>query len=762
MSCPRARPKRRRGLAAKRAAERVPIDLIRDHGGLDTVDLVLFLMALNLDNRYIVVEALAGCGKTAMLSGLVQRLPEKKAVLLLSFTRQAITVARLRAGNAINVQTFDSLFFQTVQHGLGVRADTAPDTSQYTYESFRNLSETLSEEDLKDFVGKTDALYELRNIQLIMVDEAQDTPPQALRILDTFRSMNKMVVITGDRHQAIFGFMDTKSLFDSIPEDQKTLHFLNTTKRCCDEVASFINDRFSLHMKSAYPHDAGPEALDSVCVQALYNATLGRVYAKLLFTMDAPMQVLVSEGESTDKFWEAVHHEAGRMYSVGSDRAKLVVKQRSKELERRHRMWSQTPRQWRPPLFVFSTVHHFKGGECDVTILAEDIDLHPQPETGLDGERVKYVAASRAKWGIVAMKNVRWIGHPRARRLFRQTFLKSRENASRGTAPRISSVSELPASTVPLVASTLLDPWTSLFRERMVAETPLPPWALSKLAPPHAMMVGSLVDILLGWRLEATARRHRVPEIHISSSEFSASPLSDRKYARMKRDGRIPSELHAELKRLIARMKIQAAIGRFLAVFREWPLTSSLVVRAALAKARLQSFVLCGSVAVLGRAHLPLKARIRMGQILENATNLPGILGEPRTWVCINLQQQMIPNSSFFYRGSYDVLIVDRHQTSHLIEVKTVRTIQPTHCLQALLYTTVLFVSFGAKFPARWRTYVYETHRNELHHLKPEPLLRLASEDHRVLPELDSVLYAKLLPEFYNNQLSLDTVMSIL
>lgn len=31
--------------------------------------------------------------------------------------------------------------------------------------------------------------------------------------------------------------------------------------------------------------------------------------------------------------------------------------------------------QTRPPLFVFSTVHHFKGGECDVTVLAEDIDV---------------------------------------------------------------------------------------------------------------------------------------------------------------------------------------------------------------------------------------------------------------------------------------------------------------------------------------------------------------------------------------------------
>ena len=26
------------------------------------------------------------------------------------------------------------------------------------------------------------------------------------------------------------------------------------------------------------------------------------------------------------------------------------------------------------PAFIFTTVHHFKGGECDVTILADDIE----------------------------------------------------------------------------------------------------------------------------------------------------------------------------------------------------------------------------------------------------------------------------------------------------------------------------------------------------------------------------------------------------
>ncbi len=756
------KPKRNRSGCLPAIAEKVPVDLIREHGGLDTVDLILFLLVFNSENRYIVVEALAGCGKTAMLSGLVKRLPEKKAVLLLSFTRQAITIARLRAGHGINVQTFDSLFYQTVKHG-GLHVNNK-DTSSYTYESFRDLSATLSESDLRDFVGKTDEMYRLEDIHLILVDEAQDTPPQALRILDTFRGMGKPVVITGDRHQAIFGFMQTHSLFDSIPDAQKTLHFLNTTKRCCPDVARFINERFGLTMKSAFADACGPDAIDSVCVQALYNATLGRAFAKFLFTLNAPMQVLVSDGESTEKFWDAVHHEAGRMYSVCTPQAKRIVRQRRNDLEKRHRSWSQTPRQWRLPRFLFSTVHHFKGGECDVTVLADDLDLMTRRDD-MEDERVQYVAASRARWGIVSTKHMRWIGHPKARQLFRRTFLKCRETpSSRGAAPRVSSVSDLPASTVPLIASPLLDPWTSLFRERIPPsqEQPMPSWAASPLNGESAMKVGSLVDILLGWRIEGTARRWGVTEIHVASSEYHVSPLTDRKYARMKRDGLVPPELHRELKRLIARMKIQATVGRYLAVFGKLPLTSSLVVRSALAKARLQSLGLCGSVAVLERTSLPLAARVRVGQILENMGDLPGILGTPEQWFCVNLQQSMIPNSLFFFRGNYDILIVDRQQMSHVVEVKTVRTIQPSHCLQALLYTTVLFVSFGARFPKRWHTYVYEAHRNELYSLVPEPLLRLAADDPRVLPELDAVLYAKLLPEFYNNQLALDTVITLL
>lgn len=137
------------------------------------------LLLLMKKNKYVVVEALAGCGKTAMLlTGLVKRINQKKAVLLLSVTKQTVTIAGVRTDDNLHVQTFDSLFFQTVKHGLANGDDMDKNTDAYTYETFRDVSETLCENDLKTFVGKAATQYKMDKIEFILVDEAQDTPPQ--------------------------------------------------------------------------------------------------------------------------------------------------------------------------------------------------------------------------------------------------------------------------------------------------------------------------------------------------------------------------------------------------------------------------------------------------------------------------------------------------------------------------------------------------------------------------------------------------------
>ena len=726
--------------------------LLQAHGAMDLVDLLLFLIMSNQSNRYIVVEALAGCGKTAMLSGLVKRINKKKAVLLLSFTKQAVTIARVRTDDGIHVQTFDSLFYQTVKHGLSKGKDMDRNTDAYTYETFRDVSETLLEEDLQDFVGQAASRYAMDEIEYILVDEAQDTPPQAFGILEMFRDMKKTIIITGDRHQAIFGFMRTESLFDLIPPSQKIVHHLRETRRCCPDMVAFLNDRFDLGMKSAYTSTLGPDVIESVCVQAQYNTTLGRLYAKFLFTLNTLMKVSVSDGDSTLKFWDAVYLETSRMYSVNLAKAKEHVDHRQRTLAQKHRLWEQTPRHWRVPMFTFSTVHHFKGGECDVTILADDVDIMAETED-VDDERMKYVAASRARWGVVDMKTLSWMGHPVARRLFHSSFLKSREHASRGSAPRISSVSDLPVCVVPLITSPILDPWMAELQRLFVSLDGPPPPLLS---PQSAMRVGALADILIGWMVERTARQHSVPHLDISCPEYSAKAARDRKYGHLKRQGLVPAEMDAEIKRLIARRKIQVTLGRYLVVFEGWNPTRPIILRAAMAKSQLQSFVLCCSLLSLERTRPRFAVTVRLVQIVEQMQHdgFPGILGEPETWESVSLQHAMPPNSTFFYRGSYDILIVDRQRACHLVEVKTVRNVSPSHVLQTLLYRLVMNVTLGSDM--KGKNYIYEANRNTLCTMDPSAVMQITRKTDGVLAELDTVLYAKLLPQYYPTQFAVD------
>jgi hypothetical protein len=89
-------------------------------------------------------------------------------------------------------------------------------------------------------------------------------------------------------------------------------------------------------------------------------------------------------------------------------RAMEIVKDREKVLAKKHRLRDQQPRHLRMPTFVFSTVHHFKGGECDVTILADDVDVTRKAAIE-DEERTKYVAVTRARWGIIDMSSWKWL-----------------------------------------------------------------------------------------------------------------------------------------------------------------------------------------------------------------------------------------------------------------------------------------------------------------------------------------------------------------
>jgi len=716
------------------------------------------LIASNDTNKYVVIEALAGCGKTAMLTGLVKRINDKRACLLLSFTKQAVNIAKVRTDDGLHVQTFDSLFFQTTQHGLANGLDLDKDTAAYTYETYRDVSETLSEEDMKTFVGKAASQYAMDEIEFVLVDEAQDTPPQAFTILQMFREMGKCVIITGDRWQAIFAFMKTDSLFDVIAAEDKIVHYLHQTRRCCQDVVAFINSRFDLDMTSAYTSSLGPHVIETVCVQGRYNATLGRLYATFLFTMNAPFTVDISEGDSTTTFWDAVHLEVSRTYSVSPARAAEIVTERESALVKKHRSRDQQPRHLRMPTFMFATVHHFKGGECDVTILAEDVDVTRKTAME-DEERMKYVAATRARWGIVNIHSFQWIGHEGARKMFHRAFLKCREHTSRGTVPRVSSVSGLPSAIIPLISSPILTPFVDEFRRLFVTLDGAPP---PTLPPSAAMRVGSIVHILVAWQLQRKALQHGV-DVSVNSSELLAKETRDRKYLHLKKNGMVPLGMERDVRRLVARKKIQATLGRYLVVVHGWSVTRPLILRAAMATSKLRLFVMSYSLLRLAPERLGLVSTMRILQIMDtiHEEEMPDILGQPETWASVNIHHEIPSVRGISFRGNIDIFIVDTQRHCHLIAVKTVRAITPSHILQTILYRLVLEVPMRTGM--RGINYVYETNRNALVAIDPSAIMELSRNfDNGVLAELDRVLYAKTIPTYYPDSYSSDSLQAIL
>ena len=286
-----------------------------------------------------------------------------------------------------------------------------------------------------------------------------------------------------------------------------------------------------------------------------------------------------------------------------------------------------------------------------------------------DDERMKYVAATRARWGIIDMRSFQWIGHEGARKLFYRAFLKCREHFGRGTAPRVSSVSSEPSTIIPLISSPILTPFVDEFRRLFVSlDGPLPP----TLPPSASMRVGSIVNILIGWRMERIARDQGV-EVSLNSAELLAKESRDRKYMHLKGRGVVPLGMEEEIRRLIARKKIQATLGRYLVVKCGWKATRPLILRAAVAKSQLCLFMMSYSLLRLERERLSHVVRIRILQILDNMEQeeLPGILGQPDTWVSVNIHQEIPFNNFFFLRGNCDFFIVDKERNFHLVEVKT-------------------------------------------------------------------------------------------
>jgi superfamily I DNA/RNA helicase len=142
---------------------------------LSDADFITLCLATNAAcKNFIVIEALAGTGKTTLLLDVIRRLDLKRC-LVLSFSRNAIRVIKVRlkkqTGDWIQSQTFDSLFL----HLHGKKAKLAH--QEPTFQTYRDMVVETTREDIQDFVCRTKEVnYAFSDFDYVFSDEAQVIP----------------------------------------------------------------------------------------------------------------------------------------------------------------------------------------------------------------------------------------------------------------------------------------------------------------------------------------------------------------------------------------------------------------------------------------------------------------------------------------------------------------------------------------------------------------------------------------------------------
>ena len=505
-----------------------------------TLEKLTFSIANTPASTPIIIRALAGSGKTHVLLNLLDTIGEHSSVLLLSFTRAAVRIARARSGQRLTTQTFDSFF-----HGLVTRSPEHFGKELEILEARELATEMNIDPHHRCAFEGGQQWYRLNDIRYVFVDEAQDSPPEAVTLLDRLRSMGKRLIVVGDPHQTIFTFMNTVSLFDDVKDG--VVIPMYTSRRCCPEVAAAVNELFpQLDMSSNCFWEFKGE---SVVFQARTNDRLGAVYAKILFTL--PWQCEVAGGDDT-KFARAVLRTIRQIYNLESDDdAELVLKRRLCE-----------PTRSNGPTLFFSTVHGFKGGEADVTVLCQDVDV-----TNVEIDyRLRYVAVTRAKFGVFDLTSLRWWGTDQAK-----TFLMDVVSATcRETAPKrvhASSITRHPVGLIRLGLHGNESVYAPQLRERGC--------------------YSEIRAILTSWALERDLRDVRVLE---SDALYGFKPAHDFRYKKMVDMNVITRQQHADVCSTLARIRIRAICIKAMVLSGHLQPTTRLAAFGAAEYARLRRF----------------------------------------------------------------------------------------------------------------------------------------------------------------------------
>ena len=521
----------------------IPADILLASDCLDTVGKITLAMATSPTTTRIVIDALAGSGKTYVLMRLMDILKDHSQVLLLSFTRAAVRVARARSGMRLTAQTFDGFFHHLVQ-----RSPEYIGQELEILETRRVAMELGIHNDHKCAFG-SDQWYRLDTIRYVLVDEAQDTPPEAVELLDRLSAMGKRIIITGDPHQTIFTFLDTVSLFKK--NNRNITIPMHTTRRCCPEVVDAVNSLFKLTMTSNCFWKTFEGT--SLVFQARTNHALGVVYAKILFTL--PWKTVVMNDENED-FHNAVRRTVRRMYRFDSDDdADSAIKRRL----------SEKPRFAAPTLY-FSTIHGFKGSEADVTVLCEDVDV-TCPDVDY---KLRYVAMTRARFGVMDLASLSFWGNNNAKTLLHDVVYAT----CRETVPKnvfTSTISNHPVGLIRLALENTVPPRPATFiRHRNLAFT-------------------EATGVLTSWAL---TRKLQQSGVRVAETDAVSGflPTHDYRYKRLYDRNILSREQHRDVCSVLTRIRLRALCVKAMVIAGTLRPTTRLAARGAYDYTRLRRF----------------------------------------------------------------------------------------------------------------------------------------------------------------------------
>jgi DNA helicase-2/ATP-dependent DNA helicase PcrA len=187
------------------------------------------------DERVVVIEAAAGCGKTFEAvdgtTALAQQLGEGQEVLLLTHTNSARQVFEGRlapAGVRATMQTLDSLAFEVVKRyapHLGLEQPVVPDAVHHGHPSFKDVR-AMARHLLEGAPAVAEGLAWRHPV--ILVDEHQDSSDDQHAVVAAIaEKRDTRVRYFGDRLQSIYGFDGGGGAWDTLCDEheEETLEF---------------------------------------------------------------------------------------------------------------------------------------------------------------------------------------------------------------------------------------------------------------------------------------------------------------------------------------------------------------------------------------------------------------------------------------------------------------------------------------------------------------------------------------------------------